>query len=102
MKIVYFFDQVHMAYQHNGLGLILKKATKNMVPPEGGVAIFVNKTWTGLKMLTSDGTLLYLRRPANKPINPETIKHLPYCVQGPELDYAKALDTVIRKKFEAL
>ncbi len=66
----------------------------------GEYAVFINRSWTALKMLTPNReVLLHLRRPGHKPINPETIRHLPNCIEGPELNYKKALGKVITDRF---
>lgn len=97
-RIAHLFFDTHMAFQHHGLGKLLEKESGERLPRSGETAIFINKKWTALKMLTHDGTLLYLKR--EKGINPETIKYLPSCVQGKELDYKWALDKAVREQFE--
>jgi hypothetical protein len=88
-----------MRYGHPGLGKMLKKKIKGFkgISP-GEHVIFINKDWTALKMFAgSEELLLHLRRPRNKPINPKTIKFLPHCVNGSQINYKKALREVIER-----
>lgn len=100
MKLAHIFFDASMSNGHKGLTDILFKETKSRLLKEEETAIFINKKFTALKMLTSKHVLLHLKRPDNKPINPETVKYLPHCVNGEELNYSKALDAVIREKFK--
>jgi len=93
-RIAYLFFDVSMSNGHTGLGAMLKDDLGE------DYAIFINKRWTALKMLTPDNVILHLKRPDNQPINPDTVAHLPNCVNGRELDYAKALKTVIETKYK--
>lgn len=102
MEIIQVFFDVHMSYAHDGLAAILEKQTGSRALPDGQSAVFINKAWTALKMLTPSGVMLYLRRPPHKPINPEAIKYLPHCVSGRELDYKKALSQVIETKWKTV
>lgn len=95
MKIAHLYFETSMAYSFNGLKNILGKK----VLRDDECAIFINKSWTGVKLLTPQNTLLYCRR--NR-IEPDTIKYLPSCVNGSALDYDKALDAAIRAKFKRL
>lgn len=96
--IGHIFFEIHMHLSHDGLGAVLKKQTGSYAPAKGETAIFINKAWTAVKLMTADGTLLYKR--VNRGINPETIRLLPSCVEGTELNYAKALRTVIERRFK--
>jgi hypothetical protein len=87
-----------MSLAHNGLGELLRKKSKALVPKNGDVAIFINTRWTAVKMLTANGTILYVRRQTG--INPRTIKYLPSCVYGQELNYKRALELAILEQFK--
>lgn len=93
-KLAYVFFDIPMYYGH-GLRKILKNELKN-----GEFTIFINKNWNALKMLTYNNVLLHLKQPYHRPINPETIKFLPYCVNGSEINYKRALKSVIIKDFQ--
>lgn len=95
MELMDIFFNVHMRYGHDGLAKILAKKTK-----EKGHAIFINKKWTALKLLTPDNVLLHLRQPANRPIEPRALKYLPSCVGGGAINYDKALEKALNKEFE--
>ena len=95
MKLAYLFMDVSMSNGHKGLGAMLRKKLS-----KGETAVFVNKKWSALKLLTSDGFVLHKKQPDNRPIVPETIKYLPYCVEGGKLNYTKALTTVMQRDFK--
>lgn len=92
-----FFD-VSMSNGHNGLKKMLRGKG------HGGFSVFINRQWMAMKLITPDQqTVMHYKSPSRKqPINPDTIKHLPYCVGGGKLDYAKALDAAVRKRLEKL
>lgn len=91
-----FFD-IHMRLGHDGLRALLLQEKKGELK-DGETALFINHSWTALKMLTASDVILHLKRPDHKPINPEAIHYLPNCVQGGTLDYTKALSETIRRK----
>jgi hypothetical protein len=95
VKIAHIFYDVNMSNAFNGLKKIL-----NQELSETECAIFINKKWNALKLLTSQNTLLYHRDPHNRAIMPESIQYLPYCINGTELNYHKALEATLRKKFK--
>jgi hypothetical protein len=94
-RIIEVFFETNMRNGHDGLARILKRKLS-----KGEYAVFINRNWTALKMLTSEDTLLHLRRPSNKPINPKTIPYLPACVNGSRLQYDRALRVVIEKEYQ--
>lgn len=96
--IINIFLDADLRCGHRGLREVIVSKGKN----GNGYSVFINKSWMGLKMLTPDNqTLLYYKAPnARQPIDPETIKHLPYCVGGGKLDYSRALSATIKKRFE--
>lgn len=97
-RIAHIFFDVHMSYAHTTLTKMIGEKTKLET---GETAIFIAKNWKAVKLLTADNTILYHRN--NKlGINPETIKHLPNCVEGGKLNYQKALETVLTKRFGAI
>lgn len=95
MKIGYLFFDTHMSASHKTLRARIKKDLL-----ENECAIFVNKKWSAVKMLTSANTILYHRRPNNERLEPETIKFLPNCVNGSNLDYDAALKSAILSKYK--
>lgn len=94
MKIAHVYYEINMSNSHKGLRKQVKKPL-----PEDECAIFINKAWTGLKMLTPGNVILYVRQPNSRPIHPDTIKFLPNCVRGDNLNYPLALHTVIKSRF---
>jgi hypothetical protein len=64
-----------------------------------GFCVFVNKDWTAMKMITPQNFLLhYKATDRRRPINMDTIKYLPSCVQGGELNYNKALESAVTEQ----
>lgn len=55
---------------------------KNKKIEKGEVAVFLNKSWTGAKLLTTGGNLLYWRSPWNTPLTVEQLKSLPTSAFG--------------------
>lgn len=96
MKLVHVFFDVSMSNGHAGLTNIMK----NKLLGDGEFAVFINRNWMAMKMLTPGHTLLHYKSPSTKmPINPGTIKYLPSCVNGGTLNYNEALKTVVEQKY---
>lgn len=97
MKLAHIFFDVNMSKGHKGLGEILK-SNKKKISDDTSV-IFINKRWTALKMLTSSNVILHLKTPKSGRIDPNTIKYLPHCVDGGEIDYSKALKAALDRDY---
>lgn len=99
MRLVHIFFDISMSNGHAGLNTLLAKEKKTIGDEQ--YAVFVNKSWMAMKMLTPNNVLLhYKSKSTTTPINPQTIKHLPDCVKGGTLDYSTALASVIKKQFD--
>ena len=96
-KVIEVFYDIHMHNGHDGLERILKDDGTKL--DKGQVAVFINTSWTALKMLTPDRVLLHFKQPGPRPIDPNTIPYLPTCINGNKLDYSKALDAAVRSQF---
>lgn len=98
-KVLHIIYDTSMSLGHQGLQEIMKK--KRLQP---GFAIFINKRWSALKMLTPHNTLLHYKSPTpSRPIEPKTIKYLPHFVgANNELQYDKALEAHLIEKHERL
>lgn len=89
-KLIDVYFNVSMSNGHNGL---YKKAKSS----GSGYCVFVNKAWTAMKMITPGNVVLhYKAKNLNQPINMDTIKYLPNCVSGGELDYTAALESAVK------
>ncbi len=83
-----------MSYAHKTLYTIAKGEASR------GYCVFINRAFSALKMTTPNGVILYYRAKPNQPINMDTIKYLPACVSGGDLNYSKALAVAVTEKFE--
>lgn len=93
-KLISVFFNTSMSNGHNGLYKIAKDDA------EKGYCVFVNRNWTALKMITPNNVLLhYKAKKSTDRINMETIKFLPYCVSGTELNYSKALEAAVTAQY---
>ena len=75
---MHVFYDVHLGASHKSLAEIMKQKQIN----KGEVAVFLNKAWTGAKLLTTGGVLLYWRSPWNTPITVEQLRSLPSTTFG--------------------
>jgi hypothetical protein len=98
MRLIHAFTDISMSNGHDGLAEILRKRAK-IAKLTDGCAVFINRSWTAMKLLVPGDTLLHLRRPKNRPIDPAIIKYLPACIEGAELNYGKALETMLVKDY---
>jgi hypothetical protein len=95
MKVMHIFFDTHLGRGHAGLMKLLK--AKKL---EAGFAVFINKKWSALKMLTPSNVLLHYKSPSDaRTIDPDTIKYLPSCIGSDQtLQYDKALGAVLEKR----
>ncbi len=88
---------ISMSNGHKGLTALRKNGNAE------GYALFINKTWTAMKLMPPGAAaVLHYKSPANRPIEPKAIKHLPNCVSGKSLDYTKALELALTKEYDKL
>lgn len=92
MRIIHVFYDVHLGASHLSLTALLKAKTKKGVLPKGEFAVFLNKSWTGAKVLTGGGNLLYWRSPWGKPITPEELRYLPAAFGGSKFAFTGNLE----------
>ncbi len=92
-SIAHVFFETDMRNGHDGL---TKRLGKIILKP-GETAIFINRKWTALKLLTPEYVVLHLR--PKHGLNPAAIKYLPACIEGKELNYQRALESAIHKRF---
>ena len=81
MKIIKVYYDTHMSLSHAGLKKIIGKDQLK----DNECAVFINRAWTAMKMLTPSNTILYRRQPDNRPIDPAAIKYFPSCISGKDL-----------------
>lgn len=76
-KIMHLFFDVWLGYGHKSLNEIMENVTGSTELKKNEVAVFINKAWTGAKMLGANGTMLYWKSPNNRPISVEELKDVP-------------------------
>jgi hypothetical protein len=93
-KLLNVYFNTSMSLGHKRLYAMAGKSASQ------GYSVFINRPWTALKMITPSNTILYFRTEDKKqPINFETIRHLPNCVNGGELNYQRALDIAVKDQY---
>jgi len=97
MKLTNIFFGISMSNGHNGLLAHIRKKRALV----DSYSIFINKRWTALKMITPDNVILHLKTPDNRPIELKSIKYLPACVNGDELDYSTALESALLNEYDS-
>ena len=93
MRLAHIFFDVNLKNGHMGLTLLLKKKRLQ----QGDVAIFVNRRMNAVKIYVNNSYLVYYKHPSGT-IEPATLRHLPNYLNGPTLEYKKALTKVIEEK----
>lgn len=74
-KIVHVFYDVYLGFSYNSLREVMFNSAKKATLAHGEAAVFLNKAWTGCKILYPDGLMLYYR--PGTVIAPEQIRSLP-------------------------
>lgn len=102
MNIMHVFHEVHLGLSHGGLGEILKQKTGRETLKDGEMAIFMNKKWTGCKILAPGGVLLYCRQMDGSFLSPDEIRRIPTLFGGKLLTFGGANEAKLLKAFEQL
>lgn len=92
--LAFIFFDVSMSNGHAGLTALLK----NKKLEEGETAIFINKKWGALKLLTANDVVLHLK--PKHGVSPGAVKFLPNCIEGKTLNYTKALESSMKERFK--
>lgn len=95
---MHVFYDVHLGASHGTLGLILEEKLRKTALDRGEVAVFLNKSWTGVKLLTAGGNLLYWRSPYGRPITPEELRTLPLAFGGSRMTFTGNLESKLLNK----
>jgi hypothetical protein len=101
-KIMHVFYEIHLGASHGTLGLILEEKLKKTALDKGEVAVFLNKSWTGAKLLTAGGHLLYWRSPYGRPITPEELRYLPAAFGGSRMVFTENLESKLIGQFDSV
>lgn len=66
---------------------------------QGEFICFVNASKTSLKLFATSNTIAYFKNKNNRIMDPGVIRILPRFFNGTELNYSKALESMIKEKF---
>jgi len=91
-RVMHVFYDVHLGASHGTLGAILAEHKKAALA-KGEVAVFLNKAWTGAKLLTAGGNLLYWRSEYGRPISIEELRFLPAAFGGTKMGFSGSLES---------
>ncbi len=97
-SVSHVFYDVFMGWSHASLSELLKKKVKKDLQ-KGELAIFVNKAWTGVKVLAPGGALIYLR--TSTPFRVEQLRYLPAMFGNGRFSFSGNLESGMIKAFEA-
>ena len=100
-KIVHWLPDTDLRNNHAGLAEIAKKKLKLEVDDlqPGEFILFVNTSWTALKVYAANNTILHHKQKDGHRLNPKAALLVPHFISGQSLNYNKALDVVIKKQY---
>ncbi len=84
VSAVHCFYDVYMGFSHATLNGLLQDAKEGPLK-RNEIAVFVNESFSAVKLLTSDNVLLYYRAVGPGIITPEVIRYLPTQFGGEKL-----------------
>lgn len=99
VSVAHVFYGIYMGWSYNSLLDVMQKVTGRKTPDKGEIALFVNKGFTAVKLLSRDGALLY-SRPQNGKLSVESIRCLPTLFGGQRLAFSRNLEANLIKAFE--
>lgn len=96
-SLVSVFPNTDLRSGHFGLRKLSLKFKKNPeILEKGQFLLFINRAQSAFKMYASNNTLVHYKSPRGR-IDIRTIEHLPECFNGGQINYDKALATVLEK-----
>jgi len=96
-QIAHVFYETYMGLGHASLRELMKSKVKRDIR-KGEVAVFLNKAWTGVKVLAPSGAILYFR--SDSPLTSDMIRFLPTMFGGSRLSYNGGLESALQRAFE--
>jgi hypothetical protein len=99
-KILHVFYDIHLGASHGTLGTILD--SKRVSLDKGEVAVFLNKAWTGAKLLTAGGHIHYWRSPYGRSISVEELRFLPAAFGGSRMAFTGNLESKVIQKQDTM
>lgn len=94
ISAVHCFYDVYMGFSHATLTSMLQDAKEGPLK-RNEIAVFVNESFSAVKMLTSENLLLYYRAVGPGLITPEVIRYLPTQVGGEKLHFSRNLEKAL-------
>jgi hypothetical protein len=94
ISAVHLFYDVYMGFSHATLNTLLLDAKEGPMK-RNEIAVFVNESFSAVKLLTSDNTLLYYRAVGPGIITPEVIRYLPTQLGGEKLQFSRNLEKAL-------
>lgn len=98
-QAVHVFYGVYLGFGHRSLMDIMQETAKRKTLVKGEYAIFLNKAWTGAKILTADGLMLYYK-PAVGHVTPEALRYLPTLCGGTRMTFSKNSEKLLIDAYE--
>jgi hypothetical protein len=97
IKAIHVFYDIFMGWSSDSLReIMLKNARREL--RKGEIAVFLNKAWTGVKILAPNGAVIYFR--AKSPLTIEQVRFLPTAFGARSFDYAGSLEDHMLQTFE--
>lgn len=97
IKCVHVFYDVFMGWSHSSLLEVMSNSAGKTSLDKEEVALFINKSWTGVKMLAPGNTLIYHRAPI---ITMDAIRMLPVRFGGKRLTLDPKLEEHLLGAFD--
>lgn len=100
MEIARVYFDVHMGLAFNGLKKIMKKTKVDPDSlPDGKFTVFINRKQTKFKCLVGSNILVYHDNGQRRfPL--EVVSEFPRFFNGQKLDFTRAVEAAIRKKYD--
>lgn len=95
----HLFYDVNMGCGSKGMLRILEANTGKESLEHGEVAVYINRRWTGVKILTSSTGFFYYKDPNDKTLTVEDIRIIPTLIGGPRLTFQKNLEAALLKQY---
>ena len=98
--IAHVFYDVYLGWSHRSLEALYVEKTGREKIPHGEVAVFLNASWTAVKVLAPGNVLLYYRSRTGAPITKEQLRSIPTILGAPRFGFAGNAEAKLLKAFE--
>lgn len=101
IRVAHCFYDTYMGFAQKSLNAIVDRMNGEEDRGDDTVAIFINRKFSGVKVLYGRQTILYFKGAGDGSITPDLIKNLPLMVAGRPFTFNRVLEQAMERNFKS-